>query len=135
VDERKGVNMEHADCLRKLASETSYTERELRQLFQHWARIVREALYSGQDVNINGIGKLINRLGKARMGRDPRTLEPLYIPARRRILFRKCVDLAKSLRLLGDNPLAEEPSRFFGKESDSGKVRSRSRSRQGKDSR
>lgn len=112
----KGVEaMEHSDTMRRLAAETNYTERELRQLFSIFARIVREALVSGQDVHINGIGKLVNKLRAPRKGRNAKTGLPVNIPAKRRISFRTCVMLEIMMREAG-NPLEENPAkRFLGK--------------------
>ena len=117
--------MEHSDAIKKLASQTRYTEYELRQLFRVYATMVREALVSGQDVHINGIGKLINKLCKPKKGRNPKTGEAITIPAKRRIRFKACTSLEMAMRAAG-NPLKEDPLARFGlKEKDDGKVRRR----------
>lgn len=105
--------MEHADILRRLSERTNYTERELRQLFSVFATIVREALVSGQDVHINGIGKLINKLCKPKKGRNPKTGEVITIPAKRRIRFKTCTALEMAMRAAG-NPLKEDLLERFG---------------------
>ena len=128
--------MEHADALRKLAADTKYTEYELRKLFQRYAFYVREALVSGQDVHINGVGKLRNLLCKPRLGRNPRTGERVHIPERRRVKFKTCLQLEIAMRAAA-NPLKTDPIEQFGitkiKETPDGKVRRRTRSPKGKD--
>lgn len=129
---RKGVVMEHADLIRQLAEETMYTEYELRKLFQIFARLVREALVTGQDVHINGIGKLINKLCKPKKGRHPQTGVPITIPAKRRIRFKTCTALENMMRAVG-NPLEEDPLKRFLKGASHGQVRSSARPGEGED--
>ena len=129
--------MEHMDALRKLAADTKYTEYELRKLFQRYAFFVREALVSGQDVHINGIGKLRNLLCKPRLGRNPRTGERVHIPERRRVKFKTCLQLEIAMRAAA-NPLKTDPLEQFGvpkiKEKTNGKVRRGTRSTKREDS-
>ena len=116
--------MEHADTIRKLSYQVGYTERELRHIFVEFAALVREALVSGQDVHINGIGKLLNKLCKPKKGRHPKTGETIVIPAKRRIRFQTCTALEMAMRSAG-NPLKDDPLKRFGlKEKVDGKVRS-----------
>jgi DNA-binding protein HU-beta len=104
--------MDHVDMIRKLAASTAHTERELRELFIVFAEVVRGAFLEGQDVHLNGIGKLENKLCKPRKGRNPITGKPVDIPSRRRIRFHPCRQLEKRLRKIG-NPLQEDSGKFL----------------------
>lgn len=122
--------MLHPDLMKQLALKVGYTERELKQIFVAYATLVREALVAGHDVNINGIGKLINKLCKAKKGRHPKTGEALIIPPKRRIRFKTCTALEMAMRAAG-NPVKEDPLARFGlKENSDGEVRSSARSRE-----
>jgi len=130
LEQRKGLAMEHADLIKHLSSETVYTEYELRAFFRVFSKIVRESLASGQDVQINGIGKIQNKLGKARKGRNPKTGESVDIPPKRRLKFKTCTELEMMMRAAG-NKIHEDPDRFL-KGKDNGEIRSSNRPRERK---
>jgi integration host factor subunit alpha len=59
-------------------------QRGVRLLLSH----ITSALRQGDEVKINGFGVFEVRERAARMGRNPRTNEPVPIPATRIVLFR-----------------------------------------------
>jgi len=69
-----------------LAGKLDVTKKQANMFLEHLATLAyREAKNS---FTIPGIGKLVLVNRKARMGRNPRTGEPIRIPARRVVRFR-----------------------------------------------
>ena len=64
------------------------------------------ALAQGRTIEFRGFGTLEPRTRKARKMRNPRTLEPVEVPARCRVLFRPGQELKAALR--GSAPKAEK---------------------------
>jgi nucleoid DNA-binding protein len=56
-----------------------------------------EALASGQDVELRGFGSLRLVQRAARPGRNPKTGEPVSIPAKRAVKFKPALELRKRL--------------------------------------
>ena len=60
--------------------------------------IVRDSLLAGKDVSLTGIGKFHVTNKAARMGRNPRTGEPVKIKPCKSVKFGKAAPLAKALK-------------------------------------
>ncbi|MBL7661420.1 HU family DNA-binding protein [bacterium] len=61
------------------------SRRVARDVYFGFAGMIHSALKKGYRVPLPGIGKILVRESKARMGRNPATGEPIRIPARKRI--------------------------------------------------
>jgi DNA-binding protein HU-beta len=59
--------------------------------------VIREALAQGQGVALPGLGSFTVTLHAARTGRNPRTGEPIAIPARKRVRFKAAKGLGDIL--------------------------------------
>ncbi len=56
-----------------------------------------QALQRGERVEIRGFGTFQVKLHEAREGRNPRTGEPIHVPARRRPFFRVAKELKERI--------------------------------------
>ena len=57
-----------------------------------------DALGSGERIEIRGCGSFSLVLHRARMGRNPRTGEPVALPKRHSVRFKAGLDLAQRVR-------------------------------------
>lgn len=77
-------------------AELTQTVIETGKLTREDARIVVDALFGavekgladGRKVKLPGIGALKTKTTKERMGRNPKTGEPVKIPSRRKVVFK-----------------------------------------------
>jgi DNA-binding protein HU-beta len=68
-----------------LAEKVQIPKKSAAAFFEHLAALAYKEAKNG--FTIPGIGKLVVRNYKARMGMNPQTREPIKIPARRRLKF------------------------------------------------
>jgi DNA-binding protein HU-beta len=68
-----------------LADKVQISKKSAAAFFEHLATLAYKEAKNG--FTIPGIGKLVVRNYKARMGMNPQTREPIKIPARRRLKF------------------------------------------------
>jgi len=67
--------------------------------------IIKNALASGEDVNISGFGKFQTKFKWARKGRNPNTGEMIILSSRRSITFRVSQVLKKKINQPGNEGL------------------------------
>ncbi len=70
--------------------------------------LMADALRQGDEVKINGFGVFEVRERAARMGRNPRTNEPVPIPATRSVMFRAADALLHPQQKDEPKPLTDE---------------------------
>jgi nucleoid DNA-binding protein len=78
----------------EIAGEDEARYERVRAVARNLLDIVREGLLRDGEVRVHGFGTFRLQRSAERTGRDPRTGEPMTIPARNRVLFRP----AKALR-------------------------------------
>lgn len=64
-----------------------YNAKFIGQVFDGFLEEISSALENGEDVKISGFGSFIVRKIKDRPGRNPKTGEPVEIPAHHTVLF------------------------------------------------
>lgn len=79
--------MTYHELIERLADDTRHTKREIRHLLRAFSRVVEEALGSGRDVQLWGLGNFVNAPAAARSVMDPRTKQQVIRPATRRVKF------------------------------------------------
>ena len=72
----------------QLRSKSSYKRSKLKFIVEKFFDLISEALAEGEEVLISGFGKFECLEKAPRVGRNPKTEEPLLLPARRAIVFR-----------------------------------------------
>lgn len=90
--------MEHRELVNHLSHRTSYTKREIRLILKAIASVIQEAIGSGRDVQLEGVGKFLNLPQPQRVGGHPVTKKRMIIPATRRIKFEPAVKMKKVVR-------------------------------------
>ena len=80
--------MTKSDLIERLAGKADLTRPRAEELLDFLLNDVTEALKKGEKVNISGFGTFTVSNRKARTGRNPKTGEPIEIPASRSAKFK-----------------------------------------------
>lgn len=74
------------------------TRLHVESILEAYANVAAAELLGGGEITIQGIGKLKTVASKARTGRNPRTGQPLEIPAGRRLVVSSFRDFREALK-------------------------------------
>ena len=86
--------MTKGELVAKIAAEARIKKSEAERCVNAFVKALSEALEKGERVAIPGLGVFNIRERKERKGRNPKTGEPMIIPARKVVVF----SAAKSLK-------------------------------------
>jgi DNA-binding protein HU-beta len=89
--------MTKSDLIERLAGKADLTRPRAEELLDFLLNDVTEALKQGEKVNISGFGTFTVSNRKARTGRNPKTGEPIEIPASRSAKFKAGKTLKEAL--------------------------------------
>jgi DNA-binding protein HU-beta len=89
--------MTKSDLIERLAGKADVTRPRAEELLDFLLNDVTEALKKGEKVNISGFGTFTVSNRKARTGRNPKTGEPIEIPASRSAKFKAGKTLKEAL--------------------------------------
>jgi DNA-binding protein HU-beta len=89
--------MTKSDLIERLAGKAEMTRPRAEELLDFLLNEVTEALKKGEKVNISGFGTFTVSNRKARTGRNPKTGEPIEIPASRSAKFKAGKTLKEAL--------------------------------------
>lgn len=92
--------MTRADIAIQIHQETGISLLEASRLLDWILTFIKATLQSGESVMIAGFGKFTVRSKHARMGRNPRTGEPIPISPRRVVTFKTSLELKKEINAL-----------------------------------
>jgi DNA-binding protein HU-beta len=89
--------MNKTELIGKIAGEAGMTKKDTEKVINTFIKVVQDTLAQGDTVAILGFGTFLSRERPAREGRNPRTGEPIQIPAARVPVFRPGRGLRESL--------------------------------------
>jgi DNA-binding protein HU-beta len=89
--------MTKSDLIERLAGKADVTRPRAEELLDFLLNDVTEALKKGEKVNISGFGTFTVSNRKARTGRNPKTGDPIEIPASRSAKFKAGKTLKEAL--------------------------------------
>ena len=95
--------MNKTELIAKVAEEANMTKKDTERFLNSFIKVVEVSLAQGEPVAILGFGTFLARERSAREGRNPRTGEPLRIPAARVPVFRPGRNLRDSVS--GERPM------------------------------
>jgi integration host factor subunit alpha len=99
-----------SQLIENLVSKKLFRKGESAHFIENLFELMRQSLEQGEDVLITGFGKFCVREKPDRVGRNPKTGEPLPLPSRRVVTFR-CSDLLREkMKQNGATSQAEDPS-------------------------
>ena len=79
--------MTKTDLVTRIAKDAALSKRQAEKALQAMLASVEEALRHGERVTLVGFGTFAVRARAARSGRNPRTGQPLVVPARKTPTF------------------------------------------------
>jgi integration host factor subunit alpha len=85
------------DRLLMYSDHSTITARQAQDLLEHVLKVLKDTLYSGEDLKISGFGSFQVKQKKDRRGRNPQTGEALTIDGRRIVTFKPSTLLRKSV--------------------------------------
>lgn len=77
-----------ADLAQKVADECGFLKGEAQEIVDKVLETMKATLIAGEDVMISGFGKWSVKQKRARIGRNPKTGEPIVLDARRVVTWR-----------------------------------------------
>jgi DNA-binding protein HU-beta len=82
-----------ADVINTIAEQAGISKKEAAAAFDAFVSYIAEACHGGDRCSIPGLGSFHVTQRKAREGRNPRTKEPISIPASKNVRFKAGKDL------------------------------------------
>ena len=99
--------MTKADLVNDVADAAELTKKDAERLVEIVFESIIDSLNQGEKIELRGFGSFRLRRRKARAGRNPKTGDPVHIPAKQVPWF----TVGKALRLLVDDPPPVVPAR------------------------
>lgn len=93
----KIIIMNKADLIEKIAADTGITKTQANAALDSFTEAVTKSLKKGDKVTLVGFGTFLISKHKARMGRNPKTKQPIKIKARNVARFKAGKELAAKL--------------------------------------
>ena len=88
-----------ADVINAMAEQAGISKKEATAAFDAFVAYIAEACQNGERCAVPGLGSFHVTQRKAREGRNPRTKEPIHIPASRNVRFKAGKDLRDLLNV------------------------------------
>lgn len=88
-----------ADVITVIAEEAGISKKEAAAAFDAFVRYIADACQNSERCAVPGLGSFQVTERKAREGRNPRTKEPISIPASRNVRFKAGKDLRDLLNV------------------------------------
>jgi nucleoid DNA-binding protein len=118
--------MDRRTLVGTLRNRTHYTTREVCRFLDILSEILQGELAAGGQIYLRGIGRFTPHQAGPWQSRDPRTKEPMVVPAKWRVKFTPCPALRDKVehspKLYKEDDLLKKYG--LDKEEDDGKVRS-----------
>ena len=90
--------MNKAEIINKVHEELGITKADAERAVETMLKCIVDTLVSGQEVSIAGLGIFSAKMRKARTARNPRTGEPIEVPAMRVPKFRAAKALKEAVK-------------------------------------
>lgn len=89
--------MTKSDLVDSVASKTGLTKKDTARTIDAILETIKEQLKAGEKVQLVGFGSFEVKKREARVGRNPKTMEEIRIPARNVPVFRAGKELKESV--------------------------------------
>jgi integration host factor subunit beta len=81
----------------RISAQTRQQSAEVEAVIESFMEMIGEALHLGERMDLRGFGSFVVKQRKARQGRNPRTGETIYIPAKRSVIFKPGKELSEHI--------------------------------------
>ena len=85
--------MNKGDFVGAIADASGLTKADTERAVEGMFKVIKKTLKSGDSISLVGFGTFVVRKRAARIGRNPRTGEPIKIKASKKVAFRAAKDL------------------------------------------
>jgi integration host factor subunit beta len=99
--------MTKADLVEEVISAADITKRDAERLVEVVFNSLIEALNKGEEIELRGFGSFRLRERNSRSGRNPKTGEPVDVPAKRVAYFKSGKELRQLLNIENSSQAAE----------------------------
>ena len=96
--------MTKAEFVESLASSLGQTKSAGERALEAVVEVIKKALERGEKIDLRGLGIFKVRESKARTARNPRTGEPIAIPAKKAAIFKPGKELSALLNKPAETP-------------------------------
>jgi DNA-binding protein HU-beta len=90
--------MNKIDVIKAVATRTGLPASTAEKAIESLGEVLTDAILSGQEASLPGVGKLATKASAARTGRNPRTGETIQIPAGKRLIIRPSKHIKEALK-------------------------------------
>ncbi len=85
--------MKYSDFVKKVAGTAGVSQREAKVTVDAAMSVIKHTLNAGEEVVLNGVGKLTRKVRSARVGINPATKERVNIPESKTVTFKVAKEL------------------------------------------
>jgi nucleoid DNA-binding protein len=85
------------ELVKRIAKQADLSQKVAGEVFDATLTAIKEALQAGEEIRLVGFGTFAVRESAARAGVNPRTREPMTIPAKERVRFSPGKELAEAV--------------------------------------
>ena len=103
----KWEDMTKAEFIETLAQNLGQTRSESERVLESVVEVLRQALQRGEKIDLRGLGVFKVRESKPRQARNPRTGEPVSIPAKKAAVFKQGKELSALLNTTAEGSAAQ----------------------------
>ena len=90
------MTLTKAQIVEALFAKNIFTKTQSAQIIDTLFELIKQSLQNGEDVLVSGFGKFSVKEKQARRGRNPQTGEPMTLPPRKVVTFKKSVAKTKA---------------------------------------
>ncbi|PJF39764.1 MAG: integration host factor [Phototrophicales bacterium] len=94
---KKANRLTKSELIARVAAEVGISKTQAKVIVDAMLDILSENIAKGVKVNLTGFGAFELRESKARAGVNPRTLERIQIPAKKRVSFKAGATLKRAI--------------------------------------
>ncbi len=89
--------MTKADVVEIIAEKTGFTVKDVKIVVENFLNEVKECLIADKHIEIRGFGTFKVKNHKSRKARNPRTNQEVFVPSRKKAVFKVSKELNKVL--------------------------------------
>ncbi len=89
--------MTKADVVEIIAEKTGFTVKDVKTVVEDFLNEVKECLIADKHIEIRGFGTFKVKNHKSRKARNPRTNQEVFVPSRKKAVFKVSKELNKIL--------------------------------------
>ncbi|HEC69690.1 MAG TPA: integration host factor subunit beta [Candidatus Omnitrophica bacterium] len=90
--------MTKKDIVLKISEETGFKQIVVKKVVHKVFEVMLSALYKGEKIEIRNFGVFKVKRRKPRVGRNPKTNQPVPVPERKTVVFKPGLEMKQKIR-------------------------------------